>query len=50
MITIPFLVEWALRSTPASIKQSCFSNQGRSWNIVPEFKEWVSFQFHNLVD
>ena len=42
--------EWALRSTPANIKNSCFSNQGRSWNIVPEFKEWVSFQFHNLVE
>jgi chemotaxis protein methyltransferase CheR len=42
--------EWALRSTPAGIKNSCFSNEGRSWNIVPEYKEWVSFQFHNLVE
>lgn len=42
--------EWALRSTPEEIKSSCFSKEGKYWNIAPQYKEWVSFQFHNLVE
>jgi chemotaxis protein methyltransferase CheR len=42
--------EWALRSTSEEIKRSCFSREGRCWNIAQEYKEWVSFQFHNLVE
>ena len=41
--------EWAFRTTPADIKSRCFSPVGKSWRIAPEFRENVSFQFHNLI-
>jgi chemotaxis protein methyltransferase CheR len=40
--------EWAFRSTPNDIRDRCFERQGKSWLIRPEYKEWVSFQYHNL--
>jgi chemotaxis protein methyltransferase CheR len=42
--------EWALRSTPEDLKRSCFRKEGRLWSIAPEYKERVSFQYHNLVE
>jgi chemotaxis protein methyltransferase CheR len=41
---------WALRSTPEDLKGACFLNEGRWWRLAPEYKEWVSFQYHNLVE
>lgn len=41
--------EWAFRSTPADLKTSCFTPEGKSWLIKPEYREGVSFQYHNLV-
>ena len=41
---------WALRSTPEDLKRNCFRTEGRSWSLAPEYKEWVSFQYHNLVE
>jgi chemotaxis protein methyltransferase CheR len=41
---------WALRSTPDDLKRNCFLNEGRFWSLAPEYKEWVSFQYHNLVE
>ena len=41
--------EWAFRGTPESLRQQCFLPAGKSWIIKPEFKEGVSFQYHNLV-
>jgi chemotaxis protein methyltransferase CheR len=41
---------WALRSTPEDLKRNCFLNEGRLWSLAPEYKEWVSFQYHNLVE
>lgn len=41
--------EWAFRSVPAEIKATCFSRSGSSWTIDPQYKERVSFQYHNLV-
>ena len=41
---------WALRSTPEDLKGACFLNEGRWWRLSPEYKEWVSFQYHNLVE
>ena len=41
--------EWAFRSTPEELKQACFLPVGRSWLIAPEYKEWVRFQYHNMV-
>jgi chemotaxis protein methyltransferase CheR len=42
--------EWAFRSTPEELKLSCFRNEGRLWILAPEYKECVSFQYHNLVE
>ncbi|MEO6786253.1 MAG: CheR family methyltransferase [Chthoniobacteraceae bacterium] len=41
--------EWAFRSVPDDIKSACFEKSGNSWIINPQFKESVSFQYHNLV-
>jgi chemotaxis protein methyltransferase CheR len=42
--------EWACRSTSEEMKRSCFSRDGKLWRIAPEYKQGVTFQFHNLVD
>jgi chemotaxis protein methyltransferase CheR len=42
--------EWALRSTPEDLKRDCFLREGKRWSIAPEYKERVSFQYHNLVE
>jgi chemotaxis protein methyltransferase CheR len=42
--------EWAFRSVSSELKQRCFSREGKLWSIAPEYKEWVSFQYHNLVE
>jgi len=34
---------------PEEIKQACFSRSGNSWAINPQYKERISFQYHNLV-
>lgn len=41
--------EWALRGSPDWLKRACFAPSGKSWIIVPEYRECVSFQCHNLV-
>ena len=38
---------WALRSTPGDLKGNCFRSEGKLWGLAPEYKEWVSFQYHN---
>src|SRR5207247_4028183 len=42
--------EWAMRSTSESVKRRWFSQEGKSWLLVPECRDWVSFQYHNLVE
>jgi chemotaxis protein methyltransferase CheR len=42
--------EWAFRSTPEDLKRDCFRQEGRFWSIAPQYKECVSFQYHNLVE
>lgn len=39
---------WAFRETPEHIKQRCFLPDGRRLILRPEFRERVSFQYHNL--
>ncbi len=39
---------WAFRGTPDELRSDCFRQQGASWEILPRFKENVSFQYHNL--
>jgi chemotaxis protein methyltransferase CheR len=41
--------DWAFRSVPDEFKRRYFRQTERSWTISPEYKEWVSFQYHNLV-
>lgn len=42
--------EWAFRATPDAMRNACFDREGKRWRIRPEYKRWVSFRFHNLVD
>jgi chemotaxis protein methyltransferase CheR len=42
--------EWALRSTPEDVKRSCFWKEGKRWRVARDYREWVSFQYHNLVE
>ncbi|HSV28427.1 MAG TPA: CheR family methyltransferase, partial [Candidatus Omnitrophota bacterium] len=41
--------EWAFRTTPDDVRRDCFEPAGKQWQIRPEFKSWVSFQYHNLI-
>lgn len=41
---------WSLRSTPEDLKRNCFQNEGKLWSLAPEYKQWVTFQYHNLVE
>jgi chemotaxis protein methyltransferase CheR len=42
--------EWAFRSTPEEVRRACFQSDGKRWGILPEYREGVSFQYHNLVE
>jgi chemotaxis protein methyltransferase CheR len=42
--------EWTFRATPQELKRDCFLKEGNFWKISPEYKEGVSFQYHNLVE
>jgi len=42
--------EWALRSTPQEVRRDCFRQEGTRWSLLPEYREGVSFQYHNLVE
>lgn len=41
--------EWAFRATPEDVRRDCFDKVGRQWVIRPEYKNCVSFQYHNLI-
>jgi chemotaxis protein methyltransferase CheR len=40
--------DWAFRECPPAFKQRCFRHEGKRWSLRPEFKEGVSFMYHNL--
>jgi chemotaxis protein methyltransferase CheR len=42
--------EWAFRGVPDDVKRECFSPEGKAWSIAPEFREGITFQYHNLVE
>ena len=42
--------EWAFRGTPEDVRHDCFRKEGKRWSILPEYREDVSFQYHNLVE
>ncbi|BAE50767.1 CheR family methyltransferase [Paramagnetospirillum magneticum] len=41
--------EWAFRTMSDSLRAACFEKVGNQWQIRPEFKRNVSFQYHNLI-
>lgn len=41
--------EWAFRVTGEDLQNDCFVKVGRQWEIQPEFRRQVSFQYHNLI-
>ncbi|MGA3190514.1 MAG: CheR family methyltransferase, partial [Bryobacteraceae bacterium] len=41
---------WALRSTPAAVQRDCFSQDGLTWTIHPQYKQSISFRHMNLID
>lgn len=41
--------EWAFRATSDEVRRDCFVQVGRQWQIRPEYKNCVSFQYHNLI-
>lgn len=41
--------EWAFRAMPDDIRRDCFVRAGRQWQIRPEYRSMVSFQYHNLI-
>lgn len=42
--------EWAFRGVPEDLKRECFVRRGKTWSIMPPYREGVTFQYHNLVD
>lgn len=40
--------QWAFRATPDDIRRDCFDAVGKQWQIKPEYRSMVSFQYHNL--
>ena len=43
--------DWAFRGTTPDLRRECFEEvpSAKSWHIAPEFKEGVTFHYHNLV-
>lgn len=41
--------EWAFRATPDDVRRDCFVPVGKQWQIKPEYRNCVSFQYHNLI-
>lgn len=40
--------DWALRGTSDEIKQQCFTHRDGAWDLRPEYRQGVSFCYHNL--
>ncbi|MFH1156610.1 MAG: CheR family methyltransferase [Pseudomonadota bacterium] len=41
--------DWSFRGTSEDIRQACFVRNGSTWHIKPEYRNNVSFQYHNLI-
>ena len=40
--------EWAFRTNSDEFKQGCFRPSGKFWVLNPEYREGITFQYHNL--
>jgi len=41
--------EWGLRNMPEEVRRAHFVRSGKAWRVAPEYREGVSFQYHNLI-
>lgn len=41
--------KWSFRQVDEDIQKNCFSKEGDSWAIKPEYKDYVNFEYHNLI-
>ncbi len=41
--------QWAFRAMPEDIRAACFTKIGTQWQINPEYRRFVKFQYHNLI-
>ncbi|TAN62370.1 MAG: protein-glutamate O-methyltransferase CheR, partial [Magnetospirillum sp.] len=41
--------QWAFRAMPDDIRAACFTRYGNQWQINPQYKRFVKFQYHNLI-
>jgi len=41
--------DWAFRGCPEDLRRLCFAPSGKSWVLLPEYRKWIFFQYHNLV-
>ena len=41
--------QWAFRAMPEEIRAACFTRIGNQWQINPEYRRFVKFQYHNLI-
>ena len=41
--------QWAFRAMPDDIRSACFTKLGTQWQINPEYRRFVKFQYHNLI-
>ena len=41
--------EWTLRGLPEHLREACFSRSGDIWVLKDDYREWTSFQYHNLI-
>ena len=42
--------DWALRSVPPKVRDECLLFREGAWELAPQYREGVRFQYHNLVD
>jgi chemotaxis protein methyltransferase CheR len=42
--------EWAMRAMPDDLREACFLRHDKEWELKPQFRDPVSFQYHNLVE
>jgi chemotaxis protein methyltransferase CheR len=42
--------EWSFRSTPDELRRTSFVREGKRWCLAPEYRQGVSFEYHNLIE
>jgi chemotaxis protein methyltransferase CheR len=40
---------WAFRQAPHDLREQCFSPEGKRWLLLPEYRNLVTFGYHNLI-